>query len=464
MTNTLPRRKPYQAPAATPVRLAAAATKPPTRVPSEEERIDGHLISSLVQEFGSPLYLLSEPTLRQTARHFLGAFRAHYPRTMLAYSYKTNYLSAVCTIMRDEGSYAEVVSGFEYDIARDLGVPGPQIIFNGPVKTDEEIKRAAEDGARINLDGFAELERVAAYAAREQCELPVGIRINMKLNYPPWDKFGFNLESGEAFAACRRLARDPWLRLRGLHIHAGTFITDLSIYERAITNLIDLGLRAEAELGAEIETIDMGGGYASTNTLHTQLMRGETTSPVFEEYAEVIAGALARRASQFRSPPFLFLEPGRTVVDSCMSLVGTVVSTKTFASGMKGAILDTGVNALITAFWYQHDISLISAEERPIEECNILGGLCMNIDILRLKARLPALRIGDIVRIRNAGAYNISQSMQFIFPRPPVILLRDGERHIIRRRETGSDIRALERLPAHLNTDETARSVLFHDR
>jgi diaminopimelate decarboxylase len=454
--------KPYEPPEVTPIKLAKAALQPTLRIRGRDrETIDGHSIRDLVARFGCPLYVLSEQTLRDTARRFLQAFREHYPDTHLAYSYKTNYLSAVCAIMHEEGALAEVVSGFEYEIARDLGVPGERIVFNGPVKSDAELTRAVEDGARVNIDSFSELDRLARLAASWQRPVDVGIRVNMKLNYPPWDKFGFNLESGQAYEAARRIANDPWLELRGLHMHAGTFITDTSLYERVIEALIELGLRVEAELGARIESLDTGGGYASVNTLHTQLMRGEATSPTFAQYAAAIAGPLSRRVSQFKSPPRLLLEPGRAVVEPCMSLVASVAGVKTFAAGGRGVILDVGVNVLPTAYWYQHDMEVISDEARPMEVYNVLGGLCMNIDVLRMNARLPAMRVGDLVLIRNVGAYNISQSMQFIFPRPPVVLLRDGEAAVVRRRETGADIRRLEQIPEHLRTESMAGSILL---
>ena len=424
------------------------------------DEIDGVKILELVKKYGTPLYVISEKTLRETTRRFVDTFRSFYPKTILAYSYKTNYLSTVCAIMHTEGCWAEVVSGFEYNIARDLGVSGDKIIFNGPVKLDDELIQAIENNSIINIDSFTELERIKEIARRFSKPVNVGIRVNMKLNYPPWDKFGFNYETGQAYKACKEIMESDTLNLTGFHIHSGTFITDLSIYRNAMEALISLALRCESELNANIEYLDIGGGYASTNTLHTQFLRGEATNPTFEEYAEVTAGILSLRKDQFKKEPILFLEAGRAVVDPSMSLITKVMATKKFASGLKGVILDIGVNVLPTAYWYKHEMQLISPEKRPYEMLNILGGLCMNIDVLALNAYMPSLRYGDILRVKNVGAYNFSQSMQFIYPRPPIVLISNGEIFTVREGENIEYIRKLEKLPPHLINDDTKNSML----
>ncbi|RPI77973.1 MAG: diaminopimelate decarboxylase, partial [Desulfobacteraceae bacterium] len=107
----------------------------------------GHGVRKLLKAHGSPLYVISEEVLVRRFREMLGAFRKHYAPSTIAYSYKTNYLSTVCAILHREGAWAEVVSGFEYEIARQLGMPGPKIVFNGPYKTPSELKRAFLDQA-----------------------------------------------------------------------------------------------------------------------------------------------------------------------------------------------------------------------------------------------------------------------------------------------------------------------------
>lgn len=414
------------------------------------KEIDGFNVENLLEKFGSPLYVVSEKTLRDRYREFRDAFVSHYPETTIAYSYKTNYLSAICAILAQEGAWAEVVSGFEYDIAEDLAVPGNKIIYNGPYKPLSDLARAVENRSIINVDSFNELYQLEELAHHYNKTVEIGLRVNMQLNCPTWDKFGFNFESGQAFEACRKASSTGWLKVNGLHCHAGTYLADPTVYTNLISNLITLGVSLEDEFGIEIEFFDLGGGYASPNTLHKHLMPGITTCPSYEQYAEAICNPLKRSLDQFVGNPRLILEPGRSIVDESMFLLTTVVSTKRSASGSKIAIVDAGVNLLPTAFYFKHDIAPTHSTGMSVEEVNICGPLCMQIDVLRQGMRMPPLQKDHILVIKNTGAYNFSQSMQFIFPRPAIVLLNNGKAECVKLPEKTQDIRRLEKIPRRL--------------
>ncbi|MFQ5685201.1 MAG: diaminopimelate decarboxylase [Candidatus Scalindua sp.] len=414
------------------------------------KEIDGFAVENLLEKYGSPLYVISEKILRDRYREFHDAFVSRYPNTTIAYSYKTNYLSAVCAILAQEGAWAEVVSGFEYDIAEDLGIPGDKIVYNGPYKPLPDLARAVKNGTIINADSFNELYQLEELARRFNKTIDIGLRVNMQLNCPTWDKFGFNYESGQAFDACRKASSTGWLKVNGLHCHAGTYLADPNIYANVIANLVKLGVSLEDEFGIEIEFLDLGGGYASPNTLHKHLMPGLTTCPSYEQYADAICNPFKKSLDQFVGNPRLILEPGRTIVDECMFLLTTVVSTKRSATGSKVVIVDAGVNLLPTAFYFKHDISPIHSAGMSVEEATICGPLCMQIDVLRQGMRLPPLQKGHVLVIKNTGAYNFSQSMQFIFTRPAIVLLNNGKAECVKRPETTQDIRKLERVPRRL--------------
>lgn len=422
------------------------------------KEIDGFAVENLLEKYGSPLYVISENTLRNRFREFRDAFVSRYPDTTIAYSFKTNYLSAICAILAQEGAWAEVVSGFEYDIAEDLGIPGNQIVFNGPYKPTQDLTRAVENRSIINVDSFNELYQLEEISRRNNEVVEIGLRVNMQLNAPTWDKFGFNLESGQAYEACRKASKAGWLKVKGLQCHAGTYLADPTIYTNLVTKLIDLGVRLEDEFGLEIEYLDLGGGYASPNTLHKHLMPGITTCPSFDQYAEAICSPLQKSLDNFVGSPRLILEPGRAIVDECMFLLTTVVSTKRSALGAKTIIVDAGVNLLPTAFWFKHDISPIRSAGMSVEEVNICGPLCMQIDVLRQGIRLPPLQKGHTLVIKNTGAYNFSQSMQFIFTRPAIVLLNNGKAEYVKLPETTQDIRRLERVPKRIAVKKRKRT------
>jgi len=156
--------------------------------------IDGVLISDLVAEYGSPLFIFSERTIREKYREAKRVFSSRYPDVRFGWSYKTNYLDAICAIFHQEGALAEVVSEFEYAKARRLGVAGPDIFYNGPYKPDESLALAAKEGASIHIDNFNELEALGRLAEAQKIKARAALRLNLDAGiYPSWDRFGFNL-------------------------------------------------------------------------------------------------------------------------------------------------------------------------------------------------------------------------------------------------------------------------------
>ena len=407
-------------------------------------------VNAIRAQFGSPLYVVSEATLRSNYRAFVTAFRSRYPETAVAYSYKTNYLSGICTILHQEGAWAEAVSGFEMELAQSLGVPGRQIVYNGPWKPFDYLLSAARMGARINIDSLEELYDLEEVARQLGRRIGIGIRVNMAVNDPPWDKFGFNLESGQALDVCRKIQGSQRLRLTGFHLHAGTYLTQADIYNRAVMGLLDLARAVESKLRAEIEYLDLGGGYASRNTLHGQLLPGELTVPSFDEYAEAICGPLKAAARGLKRRPQLILEPGRALVDEAVSLLVSVVSVKSMVGGKKGVVVDGGVNLIPSAYYFRHEVVALREGDGPAESVDLYGPLCMQIDVIRRDVMLPPMQRGGILLVKNAGAYTISNSMQFIYPRPATVLVSEGKLHCLRRAEATQDLVRLDEIPPHL--------------
>lgn len=424
---------------------------------SLEETIDGVPVRAIRTEFGSPAYVVSEASLRRNYRAFAGAFRSRYPDTVVAYSYKTNYVSGILRVFHSEGAHAEVVSAFEMELARSLGVPGSQIVYNGPHKPLEALRAAIALGARINIDSLEELSDLQELAREGERPVKVGIRVNMRLNDPPWDRFGFNLESGQALDACRRIHRARHLTLAGFHIHAGTYLTQIEIYERAVTALTELAKTVEARGWGTIEYLDLGGGYASRNTLLGALLPGDLTTPDYDQYADAVCRALKAGVRGLRRRPTLILEPGRALVDDPVTLLVSVVAVKTMLGGRRGVVVDGGVNLLPTAYYFKHAVNATHEPDGPAETADLLGPLCMQIDVLRRDVALPPLGRGAILLIKQAGAYTISNSMQFIYPRPPVVMVSDGRVHLLRRGERMEDLVRLDEMPAHLRPRTAAR-------
>jgi diaminopimelate decarboxylase len=414
--------------------------------------IDDNGVADLVSEFGSPLFVISEKTIRETYKKAKHAFTTRYPKVQFAWSYKTNYLDAVCRVFHSEGSWAEVVSGFEYDKALLNGVKGSQIIFNGPDKTDEDLKKAVENDSLIHIDHFDEMYAIQALTETAGKKTKVAIRVNMDTGvYPMWDRFGFNYENGDAWDAINRIMINEKLELVGLHAHIGTYMMSASTYKMAAGKLADLAYGVEKKYGTHIKYIDMGGGFASQNTLKGAYYPGSDTTPTFTEYAEAISSALLNSSLDPKNLPTLILETGRALIDDAGYLLGTVIANKRLSSGNRATIVDVGVNLLFTSFWYEHEVYPAAPVSEHLEETTLYGPLCMNIDVLREAIAFPLLKKGDHFVIKRIGAYNMTQWMQFITLRPNVVMIDvENKPHIIRRKEEMENIRGQEQIPGHL--------------
>jgi diaminopimelate decarboxylase len=413
--------------------------------------IDGVPIAELVDQYGSPLYVFSEKTLRERHREMYQQFSTRYPNVTFGWSYKTNFLQAICAALHQEGAIAEVVSEFEYDKARKLGIKGENIIFNGPHKPIPALEKAATEGAIINLDHLDEIYDLEKVAKKLNKKLKVGMRVNMDTGfYPQWSRFGLNLESGQALDAVKRLVNGGRLVLNGLHCHIGTFILEPDAYAKEVEKMVQFAYQIEDNFGFKIEYLDIGGGFPSKIKLKGTYLPPDVGVPPMEDFAEKISDALYKnlRPNDF---PRLILESGRGIVDEAGYLITSVFATKRMPDGRKIYVVDAGVNNLFTSFWYKFNVEIDRETQGLNEPSAIYGPLCMNIDVIDEGSLLPPLERGTRLIFSPVGAYNNTQWMQFIEYRPNVVMISEkGEVDIIREAEDLSDVDRREKLPERL--------------
>ncbi len=413
-------------------------------------------IQPLLARYGSPLFILSEARLRQNVRRLLQAFNRRYERVTYSWSYKTNYLAAVCNTFHQEGAWAEVVSAFEYEKARSLGVPAEKILFNGPHKERPILERVVAEGARIHLDHLDELYLLESIAREAGRQVDVTMRLNFDSGYTePWTRFGFNIESGQALDAAKIIGNSAHLQLSGLHSHLGTFIQDTRAYVAQINIMCAFMEEVEQATGCHIDSLDIGGGFASMNSLQGSYLPPEQLVPGIEQYAEAICTALnaatSHRPQQGKNKPRLILESGRAMVDDAEILVSSVVANKRMPDGRRAAVLDAGVNLLFTGFWYNHQVMPTRPLDGIAEDTILYGPLCMNIDVMRASVMLPPLNVGDALVFSPVGAYNNTQWMQFIEYRPNVVMIHEDQQlSVVRKAEDLQVMTAQESLPEHL--------------
>jgi len=404
----------------------------PLKTQKIRSEIDGVNVHDLVEKYGSPLFVFSERDIEEKYMEFKNAFTSRYPEVEFWWSYKTNYLDAICKIYHKLGSKAEVVSEFEYEKARRLGIEGKNIIFNGPYKPKEALKKAVEEGAKIHIDHWYEINDLEEIAEELGVEIPVAIRCNMDTGvYPQWSRFGFNIDNNEAYDAIKRIYEGKKLYLTGLHSHIGTFMLSANAYANEVKKLVTLKNRIENDFGYEIEYIDIGGGFASKNRLKGVYQAPEVIVPSADEYAEAVTNAIFE--TNKGKLPKLYLETGRALIDEAGYLLTSVFAAKRMPDGRKSYIVDAGVNLLYTAFWYNFEISLDKRYEGLNEPSQINGPLCMNIDVISENIMLPPLNRGSVLSIWPVGAYNVTQAMQFIRYRPRIVLIdKNSQTHLIK--------------------------------
>jgi diaminopimelate decarboxylase len=449
-------KKPWTKPTITVLRSGLLNKFGKSRQAAWIDNIDDVPIDDLLDQYGSPLFVVSEKKLRRNAQRIKRAFTGRYPNVVFGWSYKTNYLGAVCNVLHQEGALAEVVSEFEYEKARALGVPGHCIIFNGPYKKRGILETAIEEGAHIQIDHLDELYELEKIATEKQKKVPVAIRLNFDTGYTePWSRFGFNVESGQAMDAAWRITSSQYLDLVGLHSHIGTFITEPKAYSIQVRTMCGFMSEVEKRTGCTIDYLDIGGGFASLNSLQGIYLPPEQIVPSIEQYAEAICEVVLEctheREARGHKRPTLILETGRAMVDDTEVLVTTAVANKRLPDGKRAVIVDAGVNLLFTAFWYNHNVTPTRPLPGKPEETVIYGPLCMNIDVMRYSIMLPPLNVGDHLVFGPVGAYNHTQWLQFIEYRPNVVMIHeDKSLSVIRTAENLDVVTAQEKIPEHL--------------
>ncbi len=376
----------------------------------------------LAERFGTPLYVFDGERIEAEARAFRGAAG---PDVTVAYSLKSNTLMGLVARLHRAGCWAEVASGHEYRLARRAGVPGTEIVFNGPLKTSDELRRALGEGATVIADGVEQVREIARLAPFAAPEARVGLRL-----VPP-DRVGrdrFGVPARLAPAVASTLAR-AGLPLTGLHIHLGAYqlgplppsgppihgvTVEYPVPVARFTAAAAL-LREVADRVGGIEWLDLGGGWPAAASL---------------------AGHLdaAREALGPGHPP-LVLEPGRALIRDAGWLLVRVVARR----GPGKAVVDAGITQVPCVQWKRSPVHVVEPREGAERPTDLYGPLCLQHDAVAREVPLPPLAVGDLVWIGQTGAYAMAQASPFIHLRPAAVLLEGGRAALLRARETDDE-------------------------
>lgn len=415
---------------------------------------------SLADVYGTPLHVVDEDRLRSNYRRFLGAFEVSHRDTRVFYSYKTNCIPGVLSVLHDEGCGAEVISPYEVWLSRRLGVAGADVVYNGVGRSPGEFRVAIEHRVGlINVDSLDELDRVARAAEALRQTVDVGLRVYPEVGWRA--HFGLHPRRDRLLASAAALKGHPYLNLRALHAHAGTGLRDTSTHERVIETLCALVRDLAARAGVGISCLDLGGGFGvgtvKTLGLHeTALYRlwhvpprppRPEASPSLEVVGRTLSDLLRDRCARYGlAEPSLLLEPGRAITSDAQVLLVTVNTIKPPRHGVAFAVTDGGMQTIAFPLAYEyHHSFLANRASAPVDRrYSVTGPLCSPEDLLYRNWPLPALAAGDVLAIMDAGAYFTSFANNFAYPRPAVVGVSRGRHRLLRRRETFDQMTAVD--------------------
>jgi len=418
--------------------------------------IGGCDVATLVQRYGSPLYIVDEETLRTACRQYRDALAQYYPgETLVLYASKAWNCLGICAIAADEGLGIDVVTGCELYTALCANVSPEKIYFHGNNKSEAELKLAVSSGCIVVVDNWLELEtlaKIAAYAdggpVRIMLRLTPGIECHTHeyIRTGHLDsKFGFAPEQVEPVFAFVR--EQPGLTCIGLHAHIGSQIFELQPHQDLAGVLVEW-LEKAAGYGLPVSQLNVGGGLGIRYT--------ETDDPPsIYEWVQVVSEAIAA-SCQSRSVPMpkLLCEPGRSLIGPTCITAYTVGSQKEIPGIRTYVSVDGGMSDNPRPITYQsvYRAAIANRMSAPhTETLTIAGKHCESGDVVIKDAQLPKLDPGDILVVMGTGAYNYSMASNYNrIPRPAAVLVSQGEANIIVQRETYDDLIQHDRLPERL--------------
>jgi diaminopimelate decarboxylase len=418
----------------------------------------GHLVIGgcdaveLAEEFGTPLYLFDEATLRHKCREFKEEFGKYRDDTLVIYASKAFLNKALALMFKEEDLGLDVVSGGELSIAQSVGFPTDKVYFHGNNKTPDELSLALNLGVgRIVVDNLYELDLLNKLAEKRETRQDILLRLTPGVDAHTHrhtttgtieSKFGFPIATGQAEEAVKEALSAANLSLLGLHFHLGSPVFDVGPYELAMEVVFRFAREMNREFGFVLKEFDIGGGFAVAYTR-------DSKAPTVADYAGAIIRKLRALAlAGGLGPPRLIIEPGRAIIGQAGVALYKVGAIKEISGIRKYVCIDGGMSDNIRPALYGARYEAVLADKASEVEgdtVTIAGKLCESGDILVKDTSLANACAGDIVAIPVCGAYSIPMASNYnAQPRPAIAMVKGGRARLIRRRETHEDIMGLD--------------------
>lgn len=403
----------------------------------------------LAKEYGTPLYVLDENTIRNTMRSYVNSFKKYYNGNgMPLYASKALSCKELCRIAKEENIGLDVVSGGEIYTALQADFPMEKVHFHGNNKTADEIRFALKSKVgKFVVDNLYELELLNRIAAEMGVTANISFRIKPGVDAHTHNfirtgqidsKFGFALETGEAYNAVKEALKLDNVCLKELHCHIGSQIFDIEPFVSASEIMIDFMGKIKSELDVVISELNLGGGFG--------IMYTNDDEPVpYENYMEKVSVAVKSKCVEYDLPvPFIFIEPGRSIVGEAGITLYTVGGKKEIPNVRTYVSVDGGMTDNIRYALYQSAYTVLNAGKanvEPDESVTVAGKCCESGDLVQEHTMVAKVEVGDILAVLSTGAYNYSMASNYNrIPRPAMVMVKDGKSRIIIKRESYEDL------------------------
>ena len=415
--------------------------------------IGGCDVVDLAREFGTPLFIYDEQTVREQCRAYHGAFRALIDDYEIVYASKAFSCRAMAELIAQEDLSLDVATGGELAAARAAAFPPARIYFHGNNKSVAEIESGLDAGiGQFVVDSFEEIERLEAAAGARGRRQKVLVRVTPGVRPATHDyvqtgqqdsKFGFGLADGCAAEAVRRLRRATHLELVGIHAHIGSQIFDLSSYRREIEVLFIALDDWRRDSGFECHVFNMGGGLGIRYT------EADMPSSI-AEFAETSVTAVRAGAERHgMAMPRIFVEPGRSIAGKAAVTAYSVGTVKVIPGVRTYVAVDGGMSDNLRPMLYdsRYEAMLASKAESPATDVvTVAGKHCESGDVLVRDVHIAPPEPGDILVTPGTGAYGYCMANNYnAQPRPAVVMVAGGQARVIIERETWDDVLRLQR-------------------
>jgi diaminopimelate decarboxylase len=420
--------------------------------------VGGCDVPDLVRQFGSPLYIVDEVSLRTACRQYQDALQAYYPGESLAiYASKAWNCLATCAITAQEGLGLDVVSGGELYTAIQAGVSPDRIYFHGNNKSLDELKFAIAVKCTLVVDSWAELRSLADMKVHHPIRIMLRLTPGIECHTHEYirtghldSKFGFDpTDVGAVFAFVNQASH---LHCIGLHAHIGSQIFELQPHHDLADVMVDLYAKA-LQAGLPITELDIGGG------LGIRYVESDDP-PSITDWVKTVATSLSTACQNRQIPlPKLIVEPGRSLIGTTCITAYTIGGQKQIPDIRTYVTIDGGMSDNPRPITYQAIYRAVVAN-RMSAPCNetvtIAGKHCESGDILIPNAQLPQTHAGDILVVLATGAYNYSMASNYNrIPRASAVLVHNGEANVILQRETYTDLIRQDVIPERIRVAQS---------